>query len=344
MKEFIVPAIIEQHIHGGFGVNFNTCNLEDVLYFLEKIKSYGVSKVYPTLHTDSIEILNRQLKIIYEASKEKSEVEIMGVHLEGPFINPNKAGVHNPDIIKVPNMKDYRDIVGNVDEDFIKIVTLAPELDKNLELTKYLTQKGVVVSAGHTLTNDLSMVKQVTHLFNAMGGVSHKENMTAAQALINDNIYTEVIADGNHIVDDVKAGKISDLAEKIRSFGEAKAADLCQMGLPTLHDLVAELMKPGRDIRDSLPQPILRTDVLHTEDLKPGMILSGTVRNVIDFGAFVDIGVHQDGLVHISKLCDKFVRHPSEVVTVGDVVKVVVLDVDIAKKRISLSMRDVPKE
>lgn len=203
MKEFIVPAIIEQHIHGGFGVNFNTCNSDDVLYFLDKIKSYSVSKVYPTLHTDSIEVLNRQLKIIYEASKEKSEVKIMGVHLEGPFINPNKAGVHNPEIIKVPNLKDYRNITDGVDEDFIKIVTLAPELDKNLELTKYLTQKGVVVSAGHTLASDLSMVKQATHLFNAMGGVSHKENMTAAQALINDNIYTEVIADGNHIVDDV---------------------------------------------------------------------------------------------------------------------------------------------
>ena len=111
------------------------------------------------------------------------------------------------------------------------------------------------------------------------------------------------------------------------------------MGVPTLRDIVSELMKPGRDVRDELPKPILRTDVLEMKDLKPGMILTGTVRNVIDFGVFVDIGVHQDGLVHISQVCDKFIRHPSEAVSVGDVVKVVVLEVDGKKKRISLSMK-----
>ena len=202
MKIFNVNSIIEQHIHGGFGVNFNTCKVEDVIYFLENIKNYGVSKIYPTLHTDSIENLNRQIKVIYEASKIENTVNIMGIHLEGPFINPNKAGVHNPDIIRKPNLNDYKKIVEGLEEDFIKIVTLAPELDEGYELTDYLTQKGVIVSAGHTLAEDLNKVKQVTHLFNAMGGISHKQNMTAAEALINDNIYTEIIADGNHIVDD----------------------------------------------------------------------------------------------------------------------------------------------
>ena len=113
------------------------------------------------------------------------------------------------------------------------------------------------------------------------------------------------------------------------------------MGIPTLKDIVAELMKPGRDPRDELPKPIFRTDILDMKDLQPGMVLTGTVRNVIDFGAFVDIGVHQDGLVHVSELCDRFVRHPSEVVSVGDTVKVVVLAVDEKKKRISLSMKQV---
>ena len=113
------------------------------------------------------------------------------------------------------------------------------------------------------------------------------------------------------------------------------------MGVPTLRDIVSELMKPGRDPRDELPKPIFRTDILDMKDLQPGMVLSGTVRNVIDFGAFVDIGVHQDGLVHISELCDRFVKHPSEVVSVGDTVKVVVLGVDEKKKRISLSMKQV---
>ena len=106
-----------------------------------------------------------------------------------------------------------------------------------------------------------------------------------------------------------------------------------------MRDVVSELLKPGRDIRDDLPKPILRTDVLELSDLKPGMKLTGTVRNVIDFGVFVDIGVHQDGLVHISQVCNKFIKHPSEVVSVGDIVDVVVLDVDEKKKRISLSMK-----
>ena len=117
-----------------------------------------------------------------------------------------------------------------------------------------------------------------------------------------------------------------------------RAAQAAGVGIPTLRDVVTELMKPGRDIRDELPKPILRTDVLEIKDLKPGMELTGTVRNVIDFGVFVDIGVHQDGLVHISRMSNRFIRHPSEVVKVGDVITVWVVDVDLKKQRIGLSM------
>ena len=118
----------------------------------------------------------------------------------------------------------------------------------------------------------------------------------------------------------------------------AKLAAELGVGEMTLRDIASELEKPGRDPRDELPAPVLRTDVLSMEDLKPGMELTGTVRNVIDFGAFVDIGVHQDGLVHISRMADKFIRHPSEVVHVGDVVTVWIVDVDVKKQRIALSM------
>ena len=118
----------------------------------------------------------------------------------------------------------------------------------------------------------------------------------------------------------------------------------CGAGLPTLQDVVKELLKPGRDPRDDLPAPILRTDVLEMKDLKPGMVMSGTVRNVIDFGVFVDIGVHQDGLVHISQVSTKKVKHPSEIVQVGDIVKVCVLEVDEKRKRISLTMKNIPSE
>ena len=158
----------------------------------------------------------------------------------------------------------------------------------------------------------------------------HPESYEAAKALLALSGYT---------LADVKEGRISDLPERIKSYGEGKAAAEIGVGLPTLRDIVSELLKPGRDVRDELPKPILRTDVLEMKDLTPGMVLTGTVRNVIDFGVFVDIGVHQDGLVHISQVADKFIKHPSEVVSVGDVVKVVVLEVDEKKKRISLSMK-----
>ena len=135
-----------------------------------------------------------------------------------------------------------------------------------------------------------------------------------------------------------------DLPARLNAYGAEKAAVALGVGVPTLRDIAKELSKPGRDPRDELPAPILRTDVLDIKDLKSGMVLTGTVRNVIDFGVFVDIGVHQDGLVHISQVCNKFIKHPSEAVAVGDVVKVVVLDVDEKKHRISLSMKQVPEE
>ena len=158
----------------------------------------------------------------------------------------------------------------------------------------------------------------------------HPESYEAAKALLELMGYT---------LADVKAEKLSDLPARLKAYGEAKAAAAVGTGVPTLRDITAELLKPGRDVRDELPQPILRTDVMEMKDLKPGMVLTGTVRNVIDFGAFIDIGVHQDGLVHISQISSKFIKHPSEVLTVGDVVKVVVLDVDEKKNRIGLSIK-----
>ena len=134
-------------------------------------------------------------------------------------------------------------------------------------------------------------------------------------------------------------GNYAEIAKKLDAFGLSLAAESCGVGEPTLVDIAKELSKPGRDPRDELPAPVLRKDILEMKDLKPGMELTGTVRNVIDFGVFVDIGVHQDGLVHISQVANKFIKHPSEVVSVGDVVKVVVLEVDEKKKRIGLSMR-----
>ena len=163
----------------------------------------------------------------------------------------------------------------------------------------------------------------------------HPESYDAAEKLLEICGYS---------LAEVATGAISELNSRLDAYGVSKAAEECGVGVPTLRDIAKELTKPGRDPRDELPPPILRTDVLEMKDLKPGMVLTGTVRNVIDFGVFVDIGVHQDGLVHISRVCNKFIKHPSEVVSVGDVVKVAVLEVDEKRKRISLTMRDLPKE
>ena len=163
----------------------------------------------------------------------------------------------------------------------------------------------------------------------------HPESYAAAQGLLDLCGYT---------LADVSAGNLAALPDKIKALGEESVARQLDIGVPTLRDVAAELAKPGRDVRDELPAPILRTDVLDIKDLAPGMVLTGTVRNVVDFGVFVDIGVHQDGLVHISQVCNRFIRHPSEIVSVGDVVRVVVLEADEKKHRISLSMKQSPKE
>ena len=157
----------------------------------------------------------------------------------------------------------------------------------------------------------------------------HPESYEAAKALLEKLGYQ---------LSDIKAGKLPDLNVRMEEIGVKKLAEELNVGEPTLKDIARELQKPGRDPRDDLPKPVLRTDVLAIEDLAPGMELMGTVRNVIDFGAFVDIGVHQDGLVHISRMANRFIKHPAEVVKVGDVIKVWVVEVDAKKKRIALTM------
>ncbi|CDF57500.1 Tex family protein [Thermobrachium celere] len=158
----------------------------------------------------------------------------------------------------------------------------------------------------------------------------HPESYEAAEKLINILGYSK---------EDVKQNRLQDIDERLKNYGEEKIAKEINIGIPTLQDIVKELKKPGRDIRDELEKPIFRSDVLKMEDLKPGMVLKGTVRNVADFGAFVDIGVHQDGLVHKSEISDSYVKHPADFVKVGQIVDVKVLDVDLERKRIALTMK-----
>jgi len=162
----------------------------------------------------------------------------------------------------------------------------------------------------------------------------HPESYDAAKKMLEKLSYTET---------DVKEGKLGDILERIENVGKSKLAEYIGVGIPTMMDIASELAKPGRDPREELPPVVLRKDVLDIKDLKTGMELLGTVRNVIDFGVFVDIGVHHDGLVHISQISEKYIKHPSEVLSVGDIVNVVVLDVDLKKNRIALSIKQASK-
>ncbi|MEG1744331.1 MAG: helix-hairpin-helix domain-containing protein, partial [Ruthenibacterium sp.] len=162
----------------------------------------------------------------------------------------------------------------------------------------------------------------------------HPESYAAADKLLKLCGFTAA---------DIGTEAVSTLADKAKAVGMVKIAEEIGVGVPTLTDMIAEILRPGRDMRESLPKPLLRTDVMDMKDLTAGMQLTGTVRNVIDFGAFIDIGVHQDGLVHVSQICNRFIKHPAEVLKVGDVVTVWVLSVDVPKKRIALTMKQ-PKE
>ena len=163
----------------------------------------------------------------------------------------------------------------------------------------------------------------------------HPESYAAAKALLDACGYTAA---------EIGTDKLAGLPGVVKAKGAKTLCETLGVGEPTLNDIVAELCKPGRDVRDNLPKPLLRSDVMGMDDLKPGMELTGTVRNVIDFGAFVDLGVQQDGLVHVSQISDKFIKHPREALKVGDIVRVKVLSVDTAKKRIALTMKRVPQQ
>lgn len=191
--------IIEPHIHGAFGVDFNKADVSEMHQVSEKLLKLGIGGYLPTLVTDSVSNLVRQINVIKQASFEQkeNEAEILGVHLEGNFINPLKKGIHNPEHFFELTVENFK----KIEDDFIKIVTLAPELDVNL--IDYLISKGIKVQAGHCVGEDLSKCSGVTHLFNAMKGIAHREPSTALSALIDDRLYTEVICDGQHLSDDI---------------------------------------------------------------------------------------------------------------------------------------------
>ena len=254
--------------------------------------------------------------------------------------------------------KDLSEALGNVVEDCVNSVgvdlnTASPSLLSYISGLTATTGKNIVKhreeNGSFSSRQELLKVKGIgPKAFEQCAGflrVSESDNV-----LDNSSVHPESYDAAKNLlkacgfsIEDVNSARIMLLPLIIKQKGEDKLAEKLGVGVPTLRDIVNELQKPGRDPRDELPQPILRSDVLKIEDIKPGMELSGTVRNVIDFGAFVDIGVHEDGLVHISQISNKYIKHPSEVLSVGDIVKVKVLDIDLKKKRISLSIKEASK-
>lgn len=193
-------VIIEQHIHGAFGVDFLMCGEQELLACATNLLKIGVGAFFPTLATAPVGILKRQIEVISSVIKKQKEkkaggAQILGINLEACFISSEKRGIHDEAQLLSPSVENYK----LFENENIRIVTLAPELDKNLSLTNYLRARGVKVFAGHTMAYDLRNMDGVTHLFNAMAGISHRRQNTVTSALIDDNLYCELIADGFHV-------------------------------------------------------------------------------------------------------------------------------------------------
>ncbi len=198
---YISQGLVEQHIHGAFGIDFMTCSNDAIIEAARKLHSCGVTAFFPTVMTDDIAKIKQRISVIKKAMsvKDNKSAQIAGIHLEGPFINPEKSGIHQKEYIQPLDI----DIFKNIEDDAVKIVTLAPELDKKGNFIDYLRAKNIKVSAGHCLGADLSKVCQITHLYNAMAGFNHRTPSTVVSALTCNEIYTEIIADSKHVSDDV---------------------------------------------------------------------------------------------------------------------------------------------
>lgn len=231
-------ALVEQHIHGGFGVDFANADVDGFLFFASEIKKFGVCAFYPTLATDSVKNLKRQIERIKEAQKiiPEGSAKISGIHLEACFLNPLKKGIHNEGQLLKPSIENYK----LIEDEITKIVTLAPELDEGYELCTYLKDKGVTVSAGHCTAADLSMVSQITHMYNAMGEFSHKKPSTVVSALSKSDLMIELIADMKHVQKEV-----IEMTLKLKPHNKIR---LISDALPIAHSNLKEMEFCGKKV------------------------------------------------------------------------------------------------
>ena len=356
----VLKALIEKHKVDIVSIGNGTASKESEIFVAEMLKEVD-RKVYYMVVSEAGASVYSASKLGAEEFPEfdvalRSAVSIAR-RLQDPLaelvkIDPKAIGVgqYQHDM----NQKRLGETLGGVVEDCVNSVgvdlnTASPSLLSYISGVNSAIAKNIVeyreTNGKFKKRSELKKVKKlgdkafeqcagflrITECENILDNTSvHPESYEAAEKLLKIMGYS---------LEDVKNKKLASLKKEVEAKGIENVANQIGVGIPTLRDIINELLKPGRDPRDELPKPILSTDVLHIEDLKAGMVITGTVRNVADFGAFVDIGVHQDGLVHISELADKFVRNPMEVVSVGDIVKVKILEVDVQRKRISLSMK-----
>ena len=354
-----VSALIEKHKVDIISIGNGTASKESEIFIAGLIKETGSKAVYIMTSESGASV--------YSASKlaaeefpdfdvsQRSAVSIAR-RIQDPLaelvkIDPKSIGVgqYQHDM----NQKRLSEALGGVVEDCVNSVgvdlnTASPSLlsyisgingtiAKNIVVYreengkfKNRSQLKKVAKLGPKAFEQCAGFLRITDGDNILDNTSvHPESYDAAKELIETLGFT---------MSDIGT---KDFINKLEKVDKDEVASKLGIGVPTLNDIISELKKPGRDPRDEVAPPVLRTDVMDMNDLKPGMIMDGTVRNVIDFGAFVDIGVHQDGLVHISQISNKYIKHPMEAVSIGDVVKVKILDVDVAKKRISLTMKDI---
>ena len=283
------PLLVEQHFHGCYGVDFNTATVDDILYLAQEIRKEGIGYIFPTLVTDSVENTRKQIKIIKQAAqKQTSEMaQICGVHLEGIFLNPAKKGIHDSKYFLEPNLGNFK----RVEDDFIKIVTLAPELTTT-ELFDYLRIHNIKIQAGHCCGGDLTSCDGTTHTFNAMSGITHREKSTAMSALINDNIYCEIIADGVHVFDDALK-----LFFKNKPFNRVLLVSDC---LPCTHSNIEEFVFAGEKIyfdgqkATSKEGTLAGSTKILPEIIKilatKGMFLSEFIKNSYEYHKLPNIG------------------------------------------------------
>ena len=354
----VLLKLIDKHKVNVVSIGNGTASKESEIFVANMIKESGRDLAYA--------VVNEAGASVYSASKlgaeefpdfdvtQRSAVSIAR-RLQDPLAELIKIDVKSIGVGQYQHdMPEARleEVLGGVVEDCVNSVgvdlnTASPSLlsyvaglNKGIakEIVKYRAEKPFLKR------EDLLSVKKLgAKAFEQCAGFLR---IVGGNVLDNTGVHPEsypavekLLAFTGYTLDDVANGKIGDIKAKIEQKGWDNAAKECGVGVPTVQDIVAELLKPGRDIRDTLPKPILRSDLMDLADLKEGMEINGTVRNVIDFGVFVDIGVHQDGLVHISQISDNYIKHPSDVLKVGDLVKVKVLGVDTVKKKISLTMK-----